>query len=47
MEVDFLFKVGLQLDFGKYLILESKDRSHYEFFHRPFIDLSGLHGGAL
>jgi hypothetical protein len=35
---DKLSKEGVQLDFGRWMIIEDKEGTHYEYFHRPFIE---------
>lgn len=41
MATDPLSKAGLQLDIGQWHLEEIKEGTHFEFFHRPFIDLMG------
>jgi len=36
-----LIKASIQLDFGKWHIEEAKEDTHFEYYHRPFIDLEG------
>lgn len=42
--VDKLSKEGLLLDYGQWKIMESRDGSHFEYYHRPFIDILGPGG---
>ena len=36
---DKLSKEGLELEQGVWKILETTDREHYEYYHRPFLDI--------
>lgn len=42
--VDTLYKAGLQMDFWQWQIEETKEGSHYEFYHRMFIDMADHSG---
>jgi hypothetical protein len=42
--VDTLSKAGLQMDFWQWQIEETKEGSHYEFYHRMFIDMADHSG---
>jgi hypothetical protein len=38
MVVDQLSKVGIQMDYGQWIIVEDNNETIYEFYHRPFIE---------
>jgi hypothetical protein len=38
---DVLSKESLQLDFGQWQIEEVREGTHFEFYHRPFINMMG------
>jgi hypothetical protein len=46
-EANLLSKEGLQLDFGKWLISEIKDGTHYAYYQKLFIDPPSHRGPSI